>query len=241
MTSSRSMRSRTCSTVRPPGRLHATEQLRQQLVRATLQPVGCYSTAPRPRPMRYTRLSNESADYLAQREKLRLAEIELMRHRERVAELRRGLPPGAPVPDYAFQEGPSDLTAGDGPVRTVRLSELFSAPGRSLVIYHLMYGKAQTSPCPMCTMWIDGFNGVAHHLTQNVDFAVVAAADVAGLRAHGRARGWDRLRLLSCSANTFKHDLGSEDADGNQDSTVSVFILGPDGSPRHFYRAHPTM
>ena len=190
--------------------------------------------------MNQTRLK-ESHDYTARREELRRAEIELMRQRERVASLRRQLSADTAVDDYLFHEGPTGLEDGDGPVRDVRLSQLFSSPERALVIYHLMYGKAQTSPCPMCTMWIDGFNGVAHHLTQNVDFAVVAAADVAGLRAHGRARGWDRLRLLSCSANTFKHDLGSEDADGNQDSTVSVFTLGPDGSPRHFYSAHPTM
>ena len=191
--------------------------------------------------MRHTRLSNEPADYLARREELRLAEIELMRHQERVAELRRGLPLGAPVQDYVFQEGPSDLDAGDGPVRTVRLSELFSGAGRSLVIYHLMYGKRQTSPCPMCTMWIDGYNGVAHHLAQNVDFAIAAAADPATLRAHARARGWHNLRLLSCGDSTFKYDLASEDADGNQDSTMSVFTRDKQGTVRHFYTSHPAM
>jgi len=191
--------------------------------------------------MRHTRLSNEPADYLARREELRLAEIELIRHQERVAELRRGLPRGAPVQDYVFQEGPSDLDAGDGPVRTVRLSELFSGAGRSLVIYHLMYGKRQTSPCPMCTMWIDGYNGVAQHLAQNVDFAIAAAADPAMLREHARARGWHNLRLLSCGESTFKYDLASEDADGNQDSTMSVFTRDKQGTLRHFYTSHPAM
>ena len=38
---------------------------------------------------RQTNLLNESAEYLAKREDLRLAEIELMYQRERVAELRR--------------------------------------------------------------------------------------------------------------------------------------------------------
>ena len=38
---------------------------------------------------RQTNLINESAEYLAKREELRLAEIELMLQRERVAELRR--------------------------------------------------------------------------------------------------------------------------------------------------------
>ena len=191
--------------------------------------------------MRQTRLSNETADYQIRREELRLAEIELMRQSERVAELRRGLPPGAPVQDYVFQEGPTDLNAGDSPIRTVRLSELFSAPGRTLVIYHLMYGKSQTSPCPMCTLWIDGYNGVVQHLAQNVDFVIAAAADPATLREHARARGWHNLRLLSCGDSTFKYDLGSEDAAGVQDSTISVFTLGPDGAPRHFYSAHPRM
>ena len=53
---------------------------------------------------RQTNLPNESDTYLSKREELRLAEIELMRQRERVAELRRGLPQGAAIQDYAFEE-----------------------------------------------------------------------------------------------------------------------------------------
>src|SRR5579864_9748168 len=133
--------------------------------------------------LRQTNLSNESPEYLAKREELRLAEIELMRQRERVADLRRHLPQGAAIQDYQFEEGPRDLNASDAPVRTVRLSELFTKPNRSLIIYHFMYGKRQAKPCPMCTAWIDGANGVAHHLAQNLDFAIVAAADLPTLRA----------------------------------------------------------
>ena len=188
---------------------------------------------------RQTNLPNESDEYLAKREELRHAEIELMRQRERVAELRRQLPKGATVPDYEFLEGPSSLDDGDEPITRVRMSELFTAPGRSLVIYHLMFGKKQTKPCPMCTAWIDAFNGVAHHLAQNVDVAIVAAADVPTLRAHARNRGWDRLRLLSAGESTFKYDLGSEDREGGQDSTISVFTRDSDGTLRHFYSGHP--
>jgi predicted dithiol-disulfide oxidoreductase (DUF899 family) len=187
-----------------------------------------------------TRLK-ESTEYSARREELRLAEIALMRHREEVAALRRQLPGGAPVEDYQFLEGPRRLADGDEPIAQVRLSELFSAPSRSLIIYHLMYGKQQTEPCPMCTMWIDGFAGIAHHLGQNVDFAVAAAADPIALRAFARARGWERLRLLSCADNTFQYDLGAEEADGRQDSTVSVFTLDADCTPRHSYTTHPAM
>ena len=45
---------------------------------------------------RHTNWPNESSDYLARRA-LRLAEIALMRQRERVAELRRNLPKGAVI------------------------------------------------------------------------------------------------------------------------------------------------
>jgi hypothetical protein len=73
--------------------------------------------------LQLTRLTNESAEYVARREELRLAEIELMRQHERVAAMRRHLPAGAIVEDYAFQEGPSNLDAGDAPIQTIRLSD----------------------------------------------------------------------------------------------------------------------
>jgi predicted dithiol-disulfide oxidoreductase (DUF899 family) len=221
---------------------------------------------------RQTNLTNESAEYLAKREEVRLAEIELMRARERVAELRRALPNGAEIQDYEFLEGPASLGYGDEPVTKVRLSELFSSPSpagrgikgeglrdgsyaphpnplpagegeklpeRSLVIYHFMFGKKQSVACPMCTAWIDGYNGVAHHLAQTTDFAIVAAADPAALRAYARERGWNKLRLLSTGDNTFKYDLGSENKEGNQDSQISVFTKDADGTLRHFYSGHP--
>ena len=190
--------------------------------------------------IRHTRLANESHEYLRKREELRLAEIELLQQSERVAALRRALPQGTPVQDYEFLEGPEDLDAGDEPVRRVKLSDLFSRPtNRPLVIYHFMYGKRQTLPCPMCTMMIDGFNGVASHLAQRLDFAIVAAAEPRLLRAHARARGWRNLRLVSAGDSTFKYDLRSEDAEGRQDSATSVFMIDRDGTVRHTYTNHP--
>src|SRR2546421_13060362 len=99
---------------------------------------------------RQTNLPNESPEYLSKREEVRLAEIELRNARERVAALRRELPKGATIQDYEFldcsvdalphgratAEGPTSLDEGDEPIRKVKLSELFTAPDRSLVIYH---------------------------------------------------------------------------------------------------------
>jgi predicted dithiol-disulfide oxidoreductase (DUF899 family) len=191
---------------------------------------------------RQTRLENESAEYISKRNELRQAELEEIKARERVAELRRRLPQGAIVADYRFIEGPADLDAGDAPTRSVSLSELFTGRDRSVVIYQFMYGKLQTKPCPMCTHLIDGLNGVANHLAQNLDLAIVAAADPVSLRNYARSRGWRNLRMLSTDADsTFKYDFGGEDREGNQDSTLSVFIRDEDGKLRHFYTSHPHM
>ena len=180
--------------------------------------------------MQFTNLPSESDAYRQAREELRLAEVDLMAHRERVAELRRALPAGPAVPDYEFVEGAADLASRDDTVAPVTLSELFSGPDRPLIVYHFMFGKQQQAPCPMCTMWIDGFSGIARHVQESADFVVVAAAEPGALRRHARSRGWQGLRLLSAGACTFKYDLGSEDAQGVQDSRVSVFtatVTGP--------------
>ena len=188
--------------------------------------------------MEYTRLAS-SDEYRDRREELRDAEADLIRQREQVAEMRRKLPEGPTVEDYIFLEGPRDLSAGDEPVTKVHLSELFTGPDRSLVVYQFMYGKSQTEPCPMCTMWIDGWNPIAGHVAENVDLVIAAAADPPTLRAHARDRDWDRLRLLSCGDNSFKYDMGSETDDGAQHSTISVFTRERDGQVRHAYTAQP--
>src|SRR3979411_1459112 len=96
---------------------------------------------------RQTNLPNESPEYLAKREELRLAEIELLNTRERVAALRRALPKGATIQDYEFLDcnaealpngratapDPTLLDDRDETLRKVKLSELFTAPDRSLV------------------------------------------------------------------------------------------------------------
>lgn len=175
--------------------------------------------------MDFTRLK-ESDEYRRQREELRIAELDLLDHVERVAAQRRKLHDTV-VDDYQLVDAPSGERVG--------LSQLFSAPDRALILYHFMYGKAQTEPCPMCTMWIDGYNAVVPHVTQNVDFAVVAAAEPAAITAFAASRGWSNLRLLSAGDSTLKYDLGSEEADGTQIEWISVFTLGGDGTVRHVY------
>lgn len=176
-----------------------------------------------------------SDDYVAARRELLQAETELIEHAERVAAMRRTLPPGPVLPDYEFDEGPRDLST-DEPVRRTSLAELV-ADRRPAVVYHLMYHPDDEEACPMCSMWVDGLHGVSHHLGQHVNLAVVAKAPLPKLRAWARRRGWDGLRLLSSFGSTFNADLGAEDAEGGQQPEVSVFVRSP-GGVRQAYTTH---
>jgi predicted dithiol-disulfide oxidoreductase (DUF899 family) len=178
----------------------------------------------------------EAPQYRAQRAELLAAEIALKDQIERVAALRRALPLETEVEDYELEEIPAPLAAGDAaPRRRVRLSQLGERPGQSIVLVHFMFGKKQSQPCPMCTLWADGYDGVVPHLGQRVSFAVVVAGDVAAFRAYARGRGWRHLRILSSGDSPLKRDLGFEEPDGGQQPGVSVFRVGPDRRPRHFY------
>ncbi|HEV3092430.1 MAG TPA: DUF899 family protein [Candidatus Cybelea sp.] len=173
-----------------------------------------------------------SADeaYRQSRERLRAAEIDLRDRIEAVAAMRRNLPPGPVIPDYTFVENGN----------RVRLSELFADGKPYLILYHLMYWADDDDFCPMCSMWIDGFNGVAPHVTQRANFVVASRAPFDRLAAWGARRGWDRLRLLSDDGNAFARDIDAEDAEGKPDSTVVV--LAKDGDTlRHVYTAHPML
>ena len=90
------------------------------------------------------RFPNESGEYRRAREQLLAEEIELRRHIERVAELRRALPPGGAVTkNYEF-EGEDDRAT---------LPDLFGNK-QTLVIYSYMFGPAREQPCPMCTSFM---------------------------------------------------------------------------------------
>ena len=74
------------------------------------------------------RFPNESPEYRRAREQLLNEEIELRRHIERVAELRRALPPGGAVTkNYAFE--------GEGGKAT--LSDLFGGKQTLVIVKHI--------------------------------------------------------------------------------------------------------
>ena len=104
------------------------------------------------------RFPNESDAYRAARTKLLAEEIELRRHIERVAELRRALPPGGEVTkDYRFQ----------GERGEVGLADLFGGK-QSLAVYSFMFGPQRERPCPMCTNLLGAWEGNAADIEQRM-------------------------------------------------------------------------
>jgi len=190
----------------------------------------------------------ESGDYRAARDRLLEQEIELRRATEAVAAARRELPPGGVVPEnYVFRG-----LGADGAPTDVRLSDLF-APGRdSLAIYSMMFPRdrrderpgptsGQTArlplaegPCPSCTGLLDQLDGAADHLSQNMNFAVVAKTPLERVVTFAQERSWRRLRVLSSAANTYNRGYLAETPEGDQMPMLNVFHRDRDAI-RHFW------
>ena len=181
------------------------------------------------------RFPGESEQYRKAREELLHAEIDLRRQIEAVAAKRRKLPAGGVVPsDYTFDE----WDAGRSAARPVRLSELFADGKDTLFLYSHMFipGKAGLpleQGCPSCTSIIDAMDGAVPHITQRINFAVVAKAPIEQFRAHAKSRGWRHARLLSSANNSYNHDYHAEGPHG-QDPMATVFTRR-DGKIRHFW------
>ena len=145
----------------------------------------------------------------------------------RSAAMRRALPPGPIVPEYTFLDGDERVT----------LSALFTPGKPYLVLYHLMYWEADDEFCPMCSMWVDGWDGIAHHVAQHAAIVVSSLAPVDKLASWKAQRDWRRIRVVADADPAFARDTGAEDANGNPIPTVLVFEKTSDGV-RHLNTKH---
>jgi len=157
--------------------------------------------------------SNESGAYRTARTALLAEEIELRRHIERVAEMRRALPPGGEVTgDYRF----------DSATGSVRLADMFGDQ-QTLITYSWMFGPERERPCPMCTNFLGGLNGVAADLMQNVALAVIARSPVARMADFARERGWRNLTFYSDPTGAFSRDYHAFVNDKDDIPALNVF------------------
>jgi predicted dithiol-disulfide oxidoreductase (DUF899 family) len=165
---------------------------------------------------------NETPEYRKARNTLLAEEIELRRHIEQVAALRRALPPGGAIPeDYI-------LESEKGPIR---LSDLFGDK-QTLIIYSWMFGPQRQRPCPMCTSFLTSWDGTARNLRERVALAVFARSPIHRLLDFKKERGWQNLPLYSdMSGNYTRTYVTAEDADV---PGLNVFTRR-DGTIHHFW------
>lgn len=189
---------------------------------------------PSTSPVHSVRFPGESDEYRVARNELLQAEIALRKNIEEVAALRRKLPLGGKLrEDYSFEEGAKSLEDSSG-TRKVRSSELFAAGKDTLAIYSFMYGPEMAEACPLCTSILDGLNGTWPHISDRINFVVVAKSPLERIRTFARARGWHNLRLLSSATNSYNRDYQGEDAKGNQMPSLNIFARR-DGAIHHFF------
>jgi predicted dithiol-disulfide oxidoreductase (DUF899 family) len=165
---------------------------------------------------------NESAEYRRAREALLAEEIELRRHIERVAELRRSLPPGGEVTKtYSF----------DGENGKAGLADLFGDKP-TLIIYSYMFGPQREKPCPMCTSFMGTWETKLQDIERRVSIVFVARSPIARLIAAKKACGWTQHKIYSDVLGDYTRDYVSKD-DADMPG-YSVFARR-DGAIRHFW------
>jgi predicted dithiol-disulfide oxidoreductase (DUF899 family) len=168
------------------------------------------------------RFPNESTEYREARNALLAEEIELRRHIERVAEQRRALPSGGEIPqDFEFisERGP------------VRLSDLFGDKS-TLLVYSMMFGPQRKTACPMCTSFLNSWNGTAINLRERVAIVVTARSPIDRLIEFRKQRGHSNLPFVSDMSGDYTRTyVNADDADV---PGFSVFTRR-DGTVRHFH------
>ena len=165
---------------------------------------------------------NETTPYRQARQALLAEEIELRRHIERVAGMRRSLPLGGKVPeDYPFE----------GERGPVRLSDLFG-DHQTLVIYSMMFGPQRQRACPMCTAMLTSWDGAARNLRERIALAVTARSPIERFLDFKKDRGWRNLPLYSDIQGDYTRTyVNAEDGDV---PGLNVFTRR-DGSIYHFW------
>jgi predicted dithiol-disulfide oxidoreductase (DUF899 family) len=155
---------------------------------------------------------NESAAYRKARERLLAEEIELRRQIQRVAELRRALPPGGEAKDYRFLDK-------DG--NELRLADLFGDHD-TLFTYFWMYGPERERPCPMCTSFVGSLDIPAPDIEQRIALAIVGRSPVERQLAFARERGWTHLSFYQTVGDDFARDYRAL-VDGDEGAAVLVW------------------
>jgi predicted dithiol-disulfide oxidoreductase (DUF899 family) len=105
----------------------------------------------------------------------------------------------------------------------IRLSELFGEHDDLLVVHNM--GKG----CSYCTLWADGFRGIADHLGRRCSFVLCSNDEPAIAKAFAEERGWN-FRCVSGAGSGFARAMGYADENNSPLPGVSSFHRNADGS-----------
>jgi len=122
-------------------------------------------------------------------------EDEIRERKKQLALLRRKLKPKE-IPDYTLL----DLNGIE-----ISLSSLFGNRKELLLIFNM--GKS----CRWCTLWADGFNGLAHHLQNRAAFALLSPDKPQVAKEFSQSRNW-KFRIVSDFKSSMRKDLNLRDA-----------------------------
>jgi predicted dithiol-disulfide oxidoreductase (DUF899 family) len=116
-------------------------------------------------------------------------EVELAKQRLVEARKRR---PKEPIENYVFKDSNN---------KEVRLSELFGGKDDLIVVHNMGTG------CRHCTMWADGFTGLAPHLEDRAAFVVCSPDKPEVQKRFAEKRQWN-FKMISGHDNSFIRDMG---------------------------------
>lgn len=100
--------------------------------------------------------------------------------------------------------------------KDVSLSDMFGSK-KDLIVVHNM-GKS----CSYCTLWADGFSGVAYFIEKKSAFAVVSPDPYDVQRQFANDRGW-KFNMYSAQEGSFIKDMGYLTDSGSYWPGASVF------------------
>ena len=166
---------------------------------------------------------NDSPEYRQARTRLLAEEIELRRHAERVAQMRRALPLGGEARNYDFKDK-------DG--KTVSLDHLFGKHD-TLITYFWMFGPQRARPCPMCTSFLGSLDTPTRDINQRVSLAILGRSPVERQLAFAKERGWRNLEFYQVG-DDFARDYRGLHTDGSEWGALDVWVKR-DGVVHHFW------
>ena len=138
-------------------------------------------------------------------------EQQIIALRKQLVEARRQ---STPVGPYSFK------TLDD---RAIGLTDLFGDMHDLIVIHNM------GSSCPYCTLWADGFNGVADHLQDRSAFVLCSPDEPAKAAEFAQQRQW-RFPVVCLGQSSFARDMGYEPEPGSYWPGVSAFNKRDDGT-----------